>query len=63
MSRASKSDLVTLEPTGKAFIPGVPAERVTVTEEEAKGLLAWDPPAFRIVEPAAPAADLDSAKE
>lgn len=41
--------LVHLEPTGDAFIPGVPAVPMDVTEAEADTLLAWTPPAFVVV--------------
>ena len=46
---------VHLEPTDSAYIPGVPAVPMDVTEEEAAELLAWSPPAFVVAPPRKPA--------
>lgn len=45
---------VHLEPTGSAYIPGVPAVPMDLPEDEAAELLAWSPPAF-VVAPKKPA--------
>lgn len=54
-------ELVTLVPTGEAYIPGVPAVETTVSAGRAAELLAFTPPAFT-VKPPAPAAG-DTAEE
>jgi hypothetical protein len=67
----TEKKLVTIYPTGDAYIAGVAAVEQEVSEAEAKKLLAYTPPAFTTDPPKghqkpegpAPAGPLDSPKE
>jgi hypothetical protein len=61
--RAADEATVHLYPTNDAFIPGEPATERDVPAEEAKALLAYQPPAYTTSPPGEPAAEALPAEE
>lgn len=63
MPRRDPPKLVTVYPTGRAYIPGVPTVPQDVTPKRAAELLAYRPAAFTTDPPKPPASPAETPKE